>query len=105
MKKQSILFAALFVLVSGQAFGFDLSNTSSAQVYFSIPFGGTTQAEAMPRLGFSASVGRDFVGYTGHDDDFGIYSAMLASASLSALRDSTDALRSARGFDGGLESG
>jgi hypothetical protein len=78
MKQLSILFAALFILVSGEAFGFDPSNTSSVQVYFSIPFGGATQAEATPRHGLSAGVGRDFVGYTGHDDDFAAYGATSA---------------------------
>jgi hypothetical protein len=82
MKKLSVLFAALFVLASGQAFGFDRLNETSAQVYFSIPFGGPTEAEAMPRLGLSAGVGRDFVGYTGHDDDFATYGTTSAGTTL-----------------------
>ena len=34
IKKLSILFAALFVVLSGEAFGFDRSTATSAQIYF-----------------------------------------------------------------------
>lgn len=99
MKKLSILFAALFVLASGEAFGFDLSNESSAQVYFSIPFGGPTQADATPRFGFSAGVGRDFVGYTGHDDDFGTTSA-TSSLSIDPFTVAHESVDFRLGIDG-----
>ena len=35
-------------------------------------------ADATPRLGLSAGTGRDFVGYTGHNDNFGTYSSTSA---------------------------
>ena len=69
MKKLSVLLVVLFAMTAGEAFAFDRSLESSAQIYFAIPFGGPTKAEAMPRLGFNVGYGRDFVGYTGHDDD------------------------------------
>ena len=69
MMKLSVLLVVLFAMTAGEAFAFDRSNESSAQIYFAIPFGGPTKAEAMPRLGFIVGHGRDFVGYTGHDDD------------------------------------
>ncbi len=68
MKTLSMFLAVLFAMTAGEAFAFDRSSESSAQIYFAIPFGGPTKAEAMPRLGFNVGYGRDFVGYTGHDD-------------------------------------
>ena len=35
-------------------------------------------ADATPRLGLSAGTGRDFVGYTGHNDNCGTYSSTSA---------------------------
>ncbi|MFP6740837.1 MAG: hypothetical protein VCD33_04280 [Alphaproteobacteria bacterium] len=92
MKKLSILFAALFVVLSGEAFGFDRSTETSAQIYFSIPFGGQTVADATPRLGLSAGTGRDFVGYTGHNDNFGTYSSTsaLSGDPFTVARESLD---------------
>ncbi len=81
MKKLSVLLVVLFAMTAGEAFAFDWSSESSVQIYFAIPFGGPTRAEAMPRLGFNVGYGRDFVGYTGHDDDsatFGRRSALGA---------------------------
>lgn len=69
MKKLSMLLVVLFAMTAGEAFAFDRSIESSARIYFAIPFGGPTKAEAMPRLGFTVGYGRNFVGYTGHDDD------------------------------------
>ena len=48
MMKLSLLLVVLFAMTAGEAFAFDRSNESSAQIYFAIPFGGATKAEAMP---------------------------------------------------------
>ena len=81
MKTLSGLLVVLFAMTAGEAFAFDRLSESSAQIYFAVPFGGPTKAAAMPRLGFNVGYGRDFVGYTGHDDDaaaFGRHSAFGA---------------------------
>ena len=59
MKMLTVILAALFTLAStGQAFAFDSAHESNAQVYFAIPFGGASKAEAMPRFGFSLDYGK-----------------------------------------------
>lgn len=58
MKMLTVIMAALFTLVSaGQAFAFDRSHETNAQVYFAIPFGGASKADATPRFGFSVDYG------------------------------------------------
>lgn len=59
MKMLTVILAALFTLAStGQVFAFDSAHESNAQVYFAIPFGGASKAEAMPRFGFSLDYGK-----------------------------------------------
>ncbi len=54
MKKLSGILAVLFTLATtGQAFAFDSAHQTNAQIYFAIPFGGASKAEATPRFGFS----------------------------------------------------
>ena len=58
MKMLTVILAALFTLASaGQAFAFDRAHETNAQVYFAIPFGGTSKADATPRFGFSVDYG------------------------------------------------
>lgn len=61
MKKFSTILAVLFTLATtGQAFAFDGSPETNAQVYFAIPFGAPSKAEATPRFGFSVDYGRQW---------------------------------------------
>ena len=48
----AVVALTALALVSGNAFAFDPFGTSRAEIYFTIPFGGTTKADAMPRFGF-----------------------------------------------------
>lgn len=58
MKNLTVILAMLFTLsVTGPAFAFDSSLETHAQVYFAIPFGGTSKAAATPRFGFSVDYG------------------------------------------------
>ena len=59
MKMLTVILAALFTLASaGQAFAFDSAHETNAQVYFAIPFAGTSKANATPRFGFSVDYGK-----------------------------------------------
>ena len=62
MKNFTVILAMLFtvsvtVSATAPAFAFDSSLETHAQVYFAIPFGGTSKADAMPRFGFSVDYG------------------------------------------------
>lgn len=63
MKKLFVVALAVFALVSGNALAFDPFGNSRAEIYFTIPFGGSTKADAMPRFGFRVdrTDGRMFV--------------------------------------------
>jgi hypothetical protein len=68
MKKFSVILAVLFTLATtGQAFAFSGSAETNAQVYFAIPFGAQSKAEATPRFGFSVDYGQRL------DDNGGLY--------------------------------
>ena len=68
MKKFSVILAVLFTLATtGQAFAFSGSAETNAQVYFAIPFGAQSKAEATPRFGFSVDYGQRL------DDNPGLY--------------------------------
>ncbi len=59
MKMLTVTLAAVFALTSvGQVFAFDSAHETNAQVYFAIPFGGTSKADATPRFGFSVDYGK-----------------------------------------------
>lgn len=63
MKKLFVVALAALALASGNAFAFDPFGDSRAEVYFTIPFGGSTKTEAVPRFGFRVdrTDGRMFV--------------------------------------------
>ena len=63
MKKLFVVVLTALALVSGNAFAFDAFGNSRAEVYFTIPFGGSTKTEATPRFGFRVerTDGRMFV--------------------------------------------
>ncbi len=63
MKKLFVVALAAFALVSGNALAFDPFGNSRAEIYFTIPFGGSTKADATPRFGFRVdrTDGRMFV--------------------------------------------
>ena len=68
MKKFSVILAVLFTLATtGQAFAFSGAAETNAQVYFAIPFGAQSKAEATPRFGFSVDYGQRL------DDNPGLY--------------------------------
>ena len=68
MKKFSVILAVLFTLATtGQAIAFSGSAETNAQVYFAIPFGAQSKAEATPRFGFSVDYGQRL------DDNGGLY--------------------------------
>ena len=68
MKKFSVILAVLFTLATtGQAFAFSGSAETNAQVYFAIPVGAQSKAEATPRFGFSVDYGQRL------DDNPGLY--------------------------------
>ncbi len=62
MKKLFVVALAL-ALLSGNAFAFDPFGNSRAEVYFTIPFGGSSKTDATPRFGFRVdrTDGRMFV--------------------------------------------
>ncbi len=58
MKKLTVILAVLFTLANtGLGFAFDGAPKTNAQVYFAIPFGATSKADATPRFGFSVDYG------------------------------------------------
>ena len=63
MKKLFVVALAALALASGNAFAFDPFGDSRAEVYFTIPFGGSSKTEAVPRFGFRVdrTDGRMFV--------------------------------------------
>jgi hypothetical protein len=62
MKKLFVVALAL-AFVSGNAFAFDPFGNSRAEIYFTIPFGGSSKTDATPRFGFriDRTDGRMFV--------------------------------------------
>ena len=63
MKKLFVVALTALALVSGNAFAFDTFGNSRAEVYFTIPFGGSPKTDATPRFGFRVdrTDGRMFV--------------------------------------------
>ncbi len=63
MKKLFVVALTALGLASGHAFAFDPFGDSRAEVYFTIPFGGSPKSDATPRFGFRVdrTDGRMFV--------------------------------------------
>ncbi len=63
MSKLFVVSLKALGLASGNAFAFDPFGNSRAEVYFTIPFGGSTKTDATPRFGFRVdrTDGRMFV--------------------------------------------